>query len=277
MMYIWVHAITWSPAGLFLWGVLQFLPLWTTQHTADLPQLQVSWKGYEKKTPDCGTGEGSCAQVRIQYPEVNLPDAYVQHLVNQQIQRHITRRLGALHHTFRSEASIPTHIDAIFEEYREARQLFPDLKEAWDIELKVEVVFSHPEVLSLAFRSHVFQGGAHGNEAYELLTLDLNRGTSVGLPDLVFDGPGFRRLAEHAFRRSRGLAPDEPLSTSGLLFPRGEFFLPKQVALTSDGLLFVYQPYELGPYAAGTIQFILPTPHLQTVLQARWARFFSTE
>lgn len=128
----------------------------------------------------------------------------------------------------------------------------------WELERGVEVRHAASPALVLEVHEFAWTGGAHPNS--------WRRGWAVTIPggevvDLAFlfapeaEAAVVDLLAE-AFRRDRGMAPDAPLSSGGLF----EDDLPLLDNLLPDaaGLVVLYSPYAIAPYAMGEIRIRLP-------------------
>ena len=67
-------------------------------------------------------------------------------------------------------------------------------------------------------------------------------------------------MAESAFREKHKLTPDTSLNDGGFLFPDGDFILPENMAVNEQGILLIYNPYEVAAYALGRTVLLLPFP-----------------
>jgi hypothetical protein len=134
------------------------------------------------------------------------------------------------------------------------------------------VMLNTREVLSLRMLHSEYTGGAHPNHSAGHVTFDLKSGEELTLDDLL--KPGWRdavtRLAEASLREQHGLTEGDPLNGEGPLFENA-FELNDNWFLTPEGLGFSFDPYEIGPYAAGFIEPIIPFAMLQD-----WVRPGST-
>jgi hypothetical protein len=113
-----------------------------------------------------------------------------------------------------------------------------------------------------------YTGGAHGNHGAAHVTFDLATGKEVRLDDLFKPGvkDQLTRLAEATLREEYGLKPDDSLSGEGPLF-EDKFELNDNWFVTPVGLGFSYDPYEIGPYAAGFIEPMIPFAKLKDLLK----------
>ncbi|MEJ7666067.1 MAG: DUF3298 domain-containing protein [Hymenobacter sp.] len=119
------------------------------------------------------------------------------------------------------------------------------------------VLYQQQNLLSLAFTSYVFTGGAHGNSGTTAASYDLRTGRRLRYAD-IFRPEADRQLPAllaQAVRPLVGLAPGAPLD--GQLFVK-KMPVTHNVFLTAGGVEFLYQPYEIASYAQGEIRVFLP-------------------
>ena len=107
-----------------------------------------------------------------------------------------------------------------------------------------------------------YYGAAHGGGTTETYNIDLHTGKVLGLSDILQPGYGkeLKRIAEKHFLEENG--------TEGWDFTpgRGDFELPQNISFTRKGMVFVYDAYEIGPYAAGSPSMIIPWKELKKLL-----------
>lgn len=112
--------------------------------------------------------------------------------------------------------------------------------------------------LTVEHASYAYEGGAHGNYASVFHTLEIESGRAVKLAELV--QPGFEKkwaaLGAAELRKTYGLGADASLKEAGLF--EDELELTENWFLVPGGIGFHYSPYEIGPYAMGSIEFVLP-------------------
>jgi len=112
--------------------------------------------------------------------------------------------------------------------------------------------------LTVEHVSYGYEGGAHGNYASVFHTLEISSGREVKLAELV--QPGFEKkwaaLGSAELRKTYGVKPDAPLTETGMFEDKLE--LTDNWFLVPGGIGFHYSPYEIGPYAMGSIEFVLP-------------------
>lgn len=128
------------------------------------------------------------------------------------------------------------------------------------------VQFVHDSLVSCLITSYEFTGGAHGNSSYEVLNVGYRNGAPaiLHLEDLFKPGSNFLRLLSNAGMeqmRLAGVAHAEDGSISEL----NESML-NHFTLSPKGFALHYAPYEVGPYAAGPVDIVIPWKRLESVL-----------
>ncbi|GHU83022.1 hypothetical protein FACS189468_7810 [Spirochaetia bacterium] len=117
-----------------------------------------------------------------------------------------------------------------------------------------------------------FTGGAHGNYSTRYLVIDLDRAEKLHWEKLIKEGERsvLTRLMEDELRLFSELPPGKPLS-EGYYF-EDTIEAPSNFFLTPQGLGFQWDPYEIAPYAAGTVRVIIPYERLRDILSPRGAQ-----
>ena len=110
-----------------------------------------------------------------------------------------------------------------------------------------------------------FRGGAHGIQTMCQVVFDKGTGAVVTQEDLF--APGYEEplaaLLKDAVMAS--LLEEDP-ELAGLLEP--ELIVPNgNIALGKDGVQWIFQPYEVGPYALGIVMATLPWEQLKPYLK----------
>ncbi len=124
------------------------------------------------------------------------------------------------------------------------------------------VITNDHHVLCIAVSTGTYNfGAAHPNHSGNLYNFDLQTGNLLALEDLLL--PGYQALltkkAEAYFVKANG--------SEGWNFEPGKFYLSADFAITSAGLLFMYDPYEIGPYAAGDPEVLIPYKDIKELIK----------
>lgn len=148
----------------------------------------------------------------------------------------------------RAKVNYLTEIDSLPAEEREYASVFRRSES-----LYVETLVNRPELLVLAANHYAYLGGAHGMYYTEYYNFTDTPARALSLDDLVHSGEArtiVRDLVNEFVDRDRLYESDDSVA------------LTNNVAITEEGLLFTYPPYEIGPYAAGQIEVTVPYEEL---------------
>ena len=196
--------------------------------------------------------------------EINIPkaegDQVVSTAINSAISRHIANELN-----FGEDSTSISLDEAIvnFEtEYKRFKNDFQENPMVWEASFDGEVIYQSEALICLALTSYSFTGGAHGNMNITLYNFDTTSGKSLAIEELISDIPGFTKLAHKhfvAYLESEGEAMDN-------YFFGEDFHLPANIGFNEDGVILLYNTYEIASYADGMTEFIIPLdeaePHL---------------
>ncbi len=115
-------------------------------------------------------------------------------------------------------------------------------------------------IFSIRRWTYDYTGGAHGLGAYWGTTIDLQTGEELELLDLAADSYA---LIEDC----TNFALEELSGRTDELFPEYEPYVQENLQncswyLDASGIVFVFTPYEIGPYASGCIEICVPYSHI---------------
>ncbi|SFL78242.1 S-layer homology domain-containing protein [Salibacterium qingdaonense] len=175
----------------------------------------------------------------LYYPKVNGLSADTEEVINQ---------------TFEEQAQQAS------ERRREVAELSEqepdeDLAEAYEYQQDYRVESNTGDYLSVVFESYEFTGGAHGMSHQAAFTFDPQTGEDVQLQHL-FDAD-----TNYAFvfnERIRSGAPDNGEAFELIVDFEGVDPATDQFYVTEKGPAVYFQPYEIGPYAAGIPSYTVP-------------------
>jgi hypothetical protein len=124
-----------------------------------------------------------------------------------------------------------------------------------------------PGAVVLRVDDALYTGGAHGSFETGFENYDRRTGKWLDLDGLIRPsmGPKLTAVAEKACRKREGLGPRQSFQEAGWFENR--FVLPDNFAIVPTGLLFLYNQYEVKPYAVGQSYFIVPLSQLRGVLE----------
>lgn len=120
-------------------------------------------------------------------------------------------------------------------------------------------------VISFVEENYNFSGGAHGYTALSGVNYDAGTGEVISFDELSGHAEKFhadtlaynQMLAETDDYKERMFEPDIRGDLEEVLYAENKWYL------STSGLVFISDPYSLGPYAAGTIEFVIPYSELE--------------
>ncbi len=122
--------------------------------------------------------------------------------------------------------------------------------------------------LSLTILSYAYTGGAHGNSGYTGVTFDAQSGEILTLSDILTDEDGFRVAAQRwiveklAADHGDELFEDYEETVAAMWEPEPDWYLD------AEGITFVFDPYEVGPYAMGAAFVSCPYAEFAAYMKA---------
>lgn len=147
-------------------------------------------------------------------------------------------------------SSITKQIEAFNEEYTSFIKDFPEASQLWEAQIDGEITFQSPEIISIVITCYLNTGGAHGNTTISFLNFDTATGKRVLKENMFTDIEGFKNIAKTYF--------DEEVTDKSILFEPENYVLPENIGFSEEGLILLYNTYEIAPYATGIIEFIVP-------------------
>jgi hypothetical protein len=152
-----------------------------------------------------------------------------------------------------------------FDAYQASR---PASQESWFELINLKMKANYPNYLSILIVYSEYKGGAHPNTLFTYLNYNPKTYQTITLDSIITaDGmPKLRALGESIFRKNENLASNAKLS-QGYFFAEGVFSLPETFTVTKEGIKFLYNPYEIKPYAAGTTELLIPFSKIKDIMK----------
>jgi len=140
----------------------------------------------------------------------------------------------------------------------------------WRLDRNVEVLAETLGVVSLARTDFFDFGGAHPMMTVRLVNVDADDGRTLRFADLFEDATrdSLSAALEPTLRADYGVAADSSLTAAGFAFADDRFHVNDNVAVTTDGMRWHFDPYEIAPYATGPIDLIAPFDQVRPFARA---------
>jgi len=232
----------------------------------EVPKIEFEQRVVTEESLSCSTDTTHCAKVRVIYPQIEKPDSNLAK-INDSITAHVKAILAGF---------VSYNLDIQSKNIQKlAREFISDYEESlaqdfgeripWIIEINGKVLSLESEFSSFELSSYSYTGGAHPNSFVVLMSFDIDSGEKLEVEDFVINTPLLEELGVKYFRETRKLSAGESLGNAGYFWGEG-FFFPENMALTHEGLLFYYTPYEAAAYALGATSFTIPYKELKGVI-----------
>ncbi|WP_243473222.1 DUF3298 and DUF4163 domain-containing protein [Winogradskyella sp. MH6] len=171
-----------------------------------------------------------------------------------------------------SDVTKKTSLESVLEdfdtEFITFKKQFPEASHpAWELHIETEKAYQSEEVITLSINTYEFKGGAHGNDKIKFLNLNANTGEVYKLNDIIDNSDGFKTLAKDHFLKS--IDADKENNQIEDYFFGKPFQLPENIGFSEDGLVFLYNVYEVASYDQGYTEFVIPFDAVDPYLKVK--------
>lgn len=181
--------------------------------------------------------------------------------INANIEKAITTSLNSVE----NNDDLKTLLNTFNSEYIEFKTQFAEASESvWELHVETELAYQSKTVITIAISTYEFKGGAHGNAAITFLNLDAKTGAVLMQNDIIKDLKGFKFLAEKHFIVAL-TGKEANLDMESVFFGK-PFQLPENIGYSDDGLVLLYNTYEVATYNEGYTEFVIPFEELKPYL-----------
>ena len=144
----------------------------------------------------------------------------------------------------------------------------PDLTWSWEDKTRIKLYATTNTTFTLAIINYNYSGGAHGNRTVEYENYTIEEGKELEMKDILVEGylNKLTFIANRFYRESNKLTAQDSLTKIG--WYGDNFILSDNFAITTKGLEFLYNPYEIKPHIAGITTFLLPYNRITSLLKS---------
>jgi hypothetical protein len=123
------------------------------------------------------------------------------------------------------------------------------------------------DFLTLTLDGYVYSGGAHGLPLRDTYVINLAESKRYALKDLFKTGADYERLLIAELNKLRAADSEKYEAIDKIDADNFKYLGGYGFYLTDDALVIYFQPYEVGPYAAGFVEFAVPLAALKEYLK----------
>lgn len=154
---------------------------------------------------------------------------------------------------------LKAQIDSFNIQFQKFKEDFPDSPMVWEAQVDGEVLYQSIEVITLALTTYTNTGGAHGITTISFWNFDASSGESLENTSLFNDLEDFKTLAKTYFLEEiKGKEAD--------YWNLDDFQLPANIGFSEDGIILLYNVYEIAPYSSGVTEFNIPFEKAESYL-----------
>ena len=220
---------------------------------------------------DCDQDDDVCIEITIDYQLVEIGPDQIVGSINHQIRESISTTLaGFIADSLEKSSDFSILSNYIIKSYEDFREEFTDYAHKWYVEIRSYFLRNDESICCMCIETNSYMGGAHGNDWLEILNFDSQTGKKISWKDLINDQDKFIQIAEKAFREDNELANDADLDEEGYFFENNRYRLPENIGLSSEGMLFLYNTYEIAPYFMGRTSYTISWDQLAGLLNENW-------
>ena len=143
-----------------------------------------------------------------------------------------------------------------------------------DLTMNWRALLVSPSIISLRFDySEYVAGAAHPSNETRILNYDLENHILLSTTDLFASStqalPFLSQFTRAALKTQMSDEPEEIFHTQAIpgTEPRYENF--QEIGITKEGLLVVFNPYQVAPYARGTVEVAIPLSDTENNIPVR--------
>lgn len=226
-----------------------------TSSTANISPIKMEIKKYGDREEGCKTDD--CTYIELRMPVIDGGEATAMKKINTYIDDVFREAVKARLSEPMGNTTIEAMCSSFIEGYKMFMMEFPDSEQKWYLKIDGSKSIVGDDYFTAVVNNEEYLGGAHSAAFTQLNSFELSNGNMIDITEKYGAGK-LLPLAESKFRELNKLDSKADLNDAGFMFKDGEFALPENMGLTKEGVLMVYNSYEVASYAQGETRFIIP-------------------
>jgi hypothetical protein len=222
--------------------------------------LSYTYEQIKLRADDCDNKpDSSCSVVNIKYPLFTDRDA---------LNDTVTKKLTGLFGFFQTDVSLEETGEHFLSTYKNFKRRNKRSEVFFTLNSNAQVLRQDSNLTTIETNSYTFQGGAHGGSYTFFINWDTKADKNLALEDILIDGykTKLTAVADTIFRQQEKLSDTSSLAKD-YFFKGDKFKLNRNFSITPLGLKFVYNIYEIKPYAAGCTELLIPYDKIRSLLK----------
>lgn len=237
----------------------------TETNVTEAPALAFANKDYSQKSK-VGCRDTLCTYVRISVPEASGMGEVSDSINNKVF--HVARSIVYFGEKPTNAKSYNELMTSFITSYEELKKDFAE-SFPWEAKIKARVDYQSDSIINIKLNNYMFTGGAHGYEGNRSLIFNAKTGRSLTSDQILKDKKAFTAFAEKKFRSKFNIPAGKSINITGLMFENDKFILPQNIFYTDNGLLLLYNAYEIGSFADGAKELLIPYSEADAFLKVK--------
>jgi len=154
--------------------------------------------------------------------------------------------------------SIKDAINNFNSEFNKFKTDFPESYQPWEAQIDGEIMHNGTKIISMSLTSYINTGGAQGILNISFLNFDVETGKRLKNEALFNNMDAFKEIAIYYF--------EDNIGNEDTLFDPESFTLPENIGYNDEGIILLYNAYEIGPFGSGIIEFTIPFEKVNPLL-----------
>lgn len=158
-------------------------------------------------------------------------------------------------------------VNRVIKDYKAFKLEFPEAATGGYMQnTDSEITFESSQLISVLLTSDVYSGGAHGSHVKEFINFNPKTGEEIEVYDMIQQKNEFNKLVENKLRTKLEMSSSDKWSDFTFI---DEFTLPTNMGLTDEGILLIYNEYEILSFADGITELLIDNEELSTFMDLK--------
>lgn len=218
-------------------------------------------KTYKQRAPDCGNkADSNCTSIVLKYPEFKSQPA-----LNDTVRLKLALLLQIGE---KRDTSLRSLTDNFMKAYADDKKTTNRPSMYYTAEGEVAILRQDSSLTTLQYDTYTYTGGAHGASFTGFINWNNKNNKNLTLDDILLSGyqQQLNKIAEKIFRKQENLSDTSSLARD-YFFKDARFTVNNNFLITPVGLRFVYNQYEIKPFAAGQTDLLVPYNQIKKLLK----------
>lgn len=232
--------------------------------------IQYEIKNYKETYKGCKEEKENCASVKISYPYFKGEKSEE---INKIIESYIVDSIYIIDER-ESNKDIKGLASNFLKDYEIFKTEVPESPASYELEINGSVLLNDKKIITAELSTYIFTGGAHPNSFSRYFIFDAQTGKRLKVNDIFITGfeEKLNKLIDKKYRKENNLSDKDKLNEgNGMLFENYIHF-NDNIAILKDGVKFLYNKYEIAPYAVGEIEIKFNYSELSEILKPEFRR-----